>query len=375
MFSLNRIKATHPLGRWWWTVDRPMFSGILMLMLIGAAILAPAASPAVAERLNLDSYHFVYRQLFFLGGALAIIVSVSLLSPLNVRRLAILVMAGGMLLMVAVLFVGVEVKGAHRWIWFPGGSLQPSEFVKTSFAVVAAWLFAAQKKHPGFPGNRLAIGLWLLVVALLVLQPDIGMTITISAVWGAQFFLAGLSLYWVALLLVSGVSALFMAYIFLPHVASRIDRFMDPSETSFQVEKSLEAFRNGGFMGVGPGDGVVKQHLPDAHTDFVFAVAGEEFGVVMCLVILALFAFVVLRGFLRMRDEKDVFIILAVSGLLIQFGFQAVINIGVALNLLPTKGMTLPFLSYGGSSTFALALGMGMVLALTRRRYGAKGTR
>jgi cell division protein FtsW len=276
------------------------------------------------------------------------------------------------LVLLALTFViGVEIKGARRWINFPGLSLQPSEFIKPTFAVVAAWLFAEQKLRPRFPGNLICIALFFLVVAMLIKQPDIGMAAVVAAVWFAQFFMAGMRLYWVAAGVLAGLGGLVGAYMYLPHVRVRVDHFLDPSTgDSYQVNRSIEAFANGGLWGRGPGEGTVKDFLPDAHADFVFAVAGEEFGVVVCLAIVALFAFIVLRGFSRVSQEGSLFVLLAATGLLVQFGLQAAINMASSLHLIPTKGMTLPFLSYGGSSMLALGLGMGMMLALTRRRLG-----
>jgi cell division protein FtsW len=276
-------------------------------------------------------------------------------------------------MLILTLLVGQEIKGATRWISVAGFSVQPSEFAKPFFAVVTAWMLAAQKAEEGIPGTRIAVGLWLALVGLLMLQPDVGQTFVVSSVWGLQLFLAGLSLVWVVLIAVVGASSLFGAYFVLPHVAARIDAFLDPAAGDrYQIERSLEAFAAGGLLGRGPGEGTVKTLLPDAHSDFIFAVAGEEFGVAVCLVIVGLFAFVVLRGFARLLQEDDLFVLLACTGLLAQFGVQALINMGSALHLIPTKGMTLPFISYGGSSLMALALGMGMVLALTRRRSGAR---
>ena len=332
-----------------------------------------AGSPPVAKRIGVDAYHFINRQLVFLALASVVMFVVSLLDPVNVRRLAVIGFVIGVVFLVIVPFVGMEVKGARRWIYMSGVSLQPSEFVKPCFAVVTAWLLAEHYKHPGFPGKWIAFGLLVLVVTLLRMQPDMGMIVMVSLVWIGQLFLSGTSYYIIVFLVVLGAVLFFLGYLFIPHMAQRIDSFLDPSsESNYQVQRSLEAFQHGGFLGVGPGEGTVKNVLPDAHTDFVFAVAGEEFGLVACLLLLGVFAAIVLRGFVRVMHEKDLFIILAVSGVLFQFGLQAFINIGVSLNLLPTKGMTLPFLSYGGSSTLALALGMGMLLALTRRRYGVK---
>ncbi len=364
---------TSVIGRWWWTVDRWTIAAVMLLIVTGI-ILTMAASPAVAERIGAESFHFVRRQFAFLPLTVAVIFGVSLLSPKWVRRAAAAGFLGAVLLMVLVLFVGPQIKGATRWLSLAGITVQPSEFVKPTFAVVAAWMFTAHRLHVGFPGNWVALALYGLVAGLLLLQPDVGQTLVVSAVFFTQFFLAGLPLILVVLFIVTGLTALVGAYFVFPHVSSRIDRFLDPSSgDSYQVTTALNAFRNGGLLGQGPGEGKIKMVLPDAHTDFIMAVAGEEFGLVLCLVIVGLFAFVVLRGFSRMLSEDNLFVVLATSGLLVQFGLQALINMASTLHLMPTKGMTLPFISYGGSSMVALAIGMGMVLALTRKRVAGGG--
>ncbi len=361
---------TSLVGRWWWTVDRWSLAALAILLAAGA-LLVMAASPAVAERIGLESFHFVRRQSIYLAPAIAVMIAVSLMSPLTVRRVAVIGFAITIVLMVATLLLGHEVKGARRWLSVAGFVLQPSEFVKPFFAVVAAWMFAEHQRGLGLPGNAISGVLLLLVIGLLVLQPDFGMTIVVAAVWLAQFFMAGMPMSWIGAMAFAGLAGLAAAYALLPHVASRIDRFLDPSSgDSFQVDTALSAFRTGGLTGRGPGEGTVKSILPDAHTDFIFAVAGEEFGLFACLLLVALFAFVVLRGFARLLEERNAFVMLAAAGLLVQFGIQAIVNMGVNLRLMPAKGMTLPFISYGGSSLLALALGMGMVLALTRRRAG-----
>jgi cell division protein FtsW len=359
------------IGRWWWTVDR--WSIMALAGLIGfGALLILAASPAVAERIGYDGFHFVRRQLGLLPIAIAIMFVVSLQSPKNVKRIALVGFLLALALLALTFVAGVEIKGARRWINLGGLSLQPSEFIKPTFAIVAGWMFSEQKSGSGVPGNLIAIALYAVVLALLLLQPDLGQAVVVTTVWFVQFFLAGLPLILVGGLALLGGLGLVGAYFTFSHVASRIDRFLDPaSGDSYQVNRSMEAFTNGGFWGRGPGEGTVKDFLPDAHADFVFAVAGEELGLVVCLIIVALFAFIVLRGFSRLFNESSLFVVLAGTGLLVQFGLQAVINMASSLHLIPTKGMTLPFLSYGGSSLLALGLGMGMVLALTRRRFGS----
>jgi cell division protein FtsW len=362
-----------PVARWWWTVDRWSLVALGMLIALGI-VLSLAASPAVAERLGYDGLHFFRRHVAALPSAVGLVFVVSLQPPRTVRRLAVIGFVVSLAMLALTFVVGVEIKGARRWVELPGLALQPSEFVKPTFAVVAGWLFAAQKLNPGFPGNLLSAALFLLIIGMLVKQPDIGMAIVVALVWFAQFYMAGLRLYWVAVGSIAGLAGLAGAYFWLPHVRLRVEEFINPAAgDSYQVNRSLEAFANGGLWGRGPGEGTVKYHLPDAHADFVFAVAGEEFGLAVCLAVVGLFGFLVLRGFARLSQEADLFVLLAGTGLFVQFGLQAVINMASSLQLIPTKGMTLPFLSYGGSSMLALALAMGMALALTRRRL-AGGT-
>jgi cell division protein FtsW len=359
---------TSLVGHWWWTVDKWILGVVLVIAGLGA-VLTLAASPAVAERIGLDTFHFAQRQFVFLALALVMMFMFSLLAPIGVLRLSMVLFAAALILTAATLFLGAEIKGSTRWLQMGGFSLQPSEFLKPTFAVVAAWFFAQRRLQELFSGYAVATGLFAVVVGLLLLQPDVGMTIVVAAVWSVQFFLAGLPLILVAavaiLFLGGGISTYFM----FDHVRLRVDRFIDPAAgEGYQVSRAMEAFRNGGLFGMGPGEGQVKEYLPDAHADFILAVAGEEFGLIACLIVVALFAFVVLRGFARVFRENDLFVLLAGAGLLVQFGLQAVINMASTVHLMPPKGMTLPFISYGGSSTLALALGMGMVLALTRRR-------
>lgn len=356
------------LGRWWWTVDRWTLAAVAALIFVGYVMML-AASPAVAERIGLPRNAFIIRQLVYLPAAGLIMIAVSLLSPRSIRRLALLGCAAALALTAATLVLGPEVKGARRWLNLPGMSLQPSEFLKPTFAVAAAWLIAEGRRTPRFPGMLLAILMFCLIAALLKSQPDIGMLAVVGAMFFAQLFIGGLNLVLVGVGVAGVVGLGIAAYTMFPHVQSRVHRFLDPSSgDSYQVTTALEAFGNGGLFGRGPGEGRVKDVLPDAHADFVFAVAGEEYGLIICLVIVALFAFIVLRGLLRLLVENDLFVMLAATGLLTSFGLQAFINMASSLHLIPTKGMTLPFVSYGGSSVFAIALGMGMLLALTRRR-------
>jgi len=372
MISLGRTDRS-VIGRWWWTVDRWTMAAVGSIIAIGI-LLTLAASPAVATHIGAEHFHFVRRQFIFLMPAIFVMFTVSLMPPLWIRRLACLGFIGAILMMGLVLVMGEEIKGASRWISIAGITIQPSEFAKPTFAVVAAWMFSEHRDQENFPGNLVALGLYLLTAALLLLQPDVGMTIVVSSVFFVEFFLAGLPILWVVVGAMTGLLGLVGAYFTFAHVHARVDRFLDPSGSDgYQVVTAMQAFHNGGLFGRGPGEGRVKAVLPDAHTDFILAVAGEEFGLILCLLVVGLFAFVVLRGFSRMLQEENMFILLATSGLLVQFGLQAIINMASTLHLMPTKGMTLPFISYGGSSMLALALGMGMVLALTRKRFGAEG--
>lgn len=356
------------LGRWWWTVDRWTLGAVMMVVLIGSLLIL-AASPAVAERIGVDSFYFVRRQFLILPVAVAVMIAVSMLSPLQIRRMATLGLAGAILLLALVPLVGTEIKGAVRWISVAGFSLQPSEFAKPFMAVVTAWMFAEWRRNPAFPGHWIAIGLYGLLVTLLLSQPDFGMTVMVSAIWFGQFFLAGLPMVFVGILAGLGAVGAVGAYLVFPHVASRVHRFLDPaSGDTYQVDRSLEAFVNGGLLGTGPGEGTVKAYLPDAHADFIFSVAGEEFGGLACLLIIALYAFVVLRGYAKLLSETSLFVLIAAAGLFTQVALQALIHMASAVSLMPAKGMTLPFISYGGSSLLALAFAMGMALALTRRR-------
>jgi cell division protein FtsW len=300
------------------------------------------------------------------------VVAVSLLSPRSIRRLAIIGCIIALALTAATMLVGVEIKGARRWISLPGLSVQPSEFLKPCFAVVAAWLISEGRRTPRFPGRILAIGIFLVIALLLKSQPDVGMLAVITAVFFAQLYVAGLNVVMVGIGMLAFGGAGVAAYMFFPHVQKRVENFLHPGNgisADYQPHTALEAFGNGGLLGRGPGEGRVKDVLPDAHADFVFAVAGEEFGMLVCLIIVGVFAFIVLRGMLRLLKEHDMFIVLSCTGLVTGLGLQAFINMASSLQLIPTKGMTLPLISYGGSSALAVALGMGMLLALTRRRH------
>lgn len=367
----SRTERT-PFAKWWWTIDRLMLAAIGALMLAGIILLL-AASPPVATKLGLDPFHFVNRQVLYLIPAIAIMLATSFLSPAGIRRLSLAVFMAAIVLLVATLMFGAEVKGSRRWISLIGVNIQASEFIKPAFVILIAWLFSETSRRPEMPANMVALVLLAIVVVLLVLQPDFGQTMLIALVWGALFFMAGMRMVWVFGL--GGLAAIGLAgaYFTVPHVARRIRRFLDPSSgDTFQIDNAVESFLRGGWFGRGPGEGTVKRILPDSHADFIFAVAAEEFGIVLCLALVALFTFIVVRTLIWALRSEDTFVRFAASGLAILFGAQSAINMAVNLHLIPAKGMTLPFISYGGSSLLSLAYGMGMLLALTRERPRAE---
>ena len=358
-------------SQWWWTVDRGLLAMISVIIIFGI-VLVMAASPPVAMRIGLDEYHFFIRHLIILVPSIVFMLGISLLDTRNIWRLAALMLAGSFVCLVYVLAFGMEIKGAQRWIHLPGFSLQPSEFAKPAFIVVAAWFVAKQKENTNaqkpYPGTKITAILYGVLASLLVLQPDMGMTFVVTCCFMTIIFMAGLPLRIIFLLMIFAVGAATTAYFTLSHVQSRVDRFLNPqSGDTYQIEKSLEAFKAGGIFGTGPGQGTVKLNIPDAHADFIFSVAGEELGLFFIIIIVALYGAVLLKGFSRIAESDSLFVIYAVGGLLTMFALQALIHMGSALSLLPTKGMTLPFMSYGGSSLLSMSLAFGMVLALTRR--------
>lgn len=363
----QKIKQSFFRG-WWRSIDQQTVISLGLLFSF-SLMLVTTASPAVAHRIGLEATYFSTRHIIYLLGASILIFSISFVSKQNVRLLGILGLVASIFLLILVKFYGFEVKGATRWINIFGFSMQPSEFVKPFFIIVTAWILAM--KSAEFPAFIISLVLYVIIVTLLFLQPDFGMVVMVSLIWGAQLFISGLPLIWIIIAMFGGACLLLFAYNFLPHAADRINNFLDPNNAeNYQVNKSLKAFEQGGLYGKGPGEGNVKQVLPDSHADFIFSVAGEEFGAIICLIIAGIFAFIVIRGLFLLINEDDRFTILASSGILCQFGLQAIINMGVTLNMLPTKGMTLPFISYGGSSTLAIAIGIGLLLALTRKRGG-----
>jgi len=354
------------IGRWWWSVDRPLLAAILALAALGVGLVV-TASPAVAVRLGVEPMHFVYRHALFLVLGIGALFVCSLLSPKQIWRVATFGGIAGLIGIVLTLFMGVEIKGATRWISLFGFSVQPSEFVKPFFVVVAGWLLARQKTTEGFPGLWLAAALYAVVVSLLMSQPDLGMTGVITVTFFAMIFLAGCPLRYIVVLAMAGMLLLVFFYYTFDHFHSRVERFLDPSSgDTYQVDRSLEAFANGGLFGTGPGGGQVKKQLPDAHADFIFSVAAEELGLIFTVLLVALYGFIILRGFLRLRSGNSVFAMLSGGGLLVMLGIQALIHMGSATQVIPAKGMTLPLVSYGGSSLLAVGMTMGIILALTK---------
>ena len=363
------------LTDWWFTVDRLLLAGILAIAGAGI-VLSLAASPAMAIRRGLPAFHFVERQLVFAALAVVLMLALSLLSPAGIRRVALAVWAVSLVLLVLVLVTGAEINGARRWLRLGGWSLQPSEFAKPAFVVLSAWLLAQGRRRPDMPALPLAFGLYLVLAALLVLQPDVGQALLVSLVWCALLFLAGGPLGWLIAVLAMLAGALGAAYLTTGYVRLRVDRFFHPAPgDSIQAERARQSFVEGGLLGRGPGEGTIKSGLPDAHNDFVLAVIAEEYGVLVCLVLVGLYALVVLRAFSRQIGEGDDFLRLAAMGLSLLLGMQALINMAVNTGLLPTKGMTLPFISIGGSSMLATGVALGMLLALTRRRAGGAYTK
>jgi cell division protein FtsW len=353
---------------WWFTVDRALLAAVLVI--VGAGLLLSlAASPSIALRRGLPMFYFVERHVVFALASVAILIAVSLLSPAQVRRLALVVLLVALGMMLLVLLVGAEINGARRWLHMGGYSVQPSEFAKPAFVVLSAWLLAEGERRPDMPAMPMAAALYLMFACLLVLEPDVGQALLASLVWAALFLLAGRPLRWFFMLAAGLAGGLLAAYMSLGYVRSRVDRFLHPMVgDTFQTDRSLHSFIEGGFFGKGPGEGTIKTVLPDAHTDFIFAVIAEEYGVLACLVLLALFALVAVRVFSRHVDQSSGFAPLASAGLTLLFVLQAIINMAVNVGLIPAKGMTLPFISSGGSSMLAVGLTMGMLLAVTRRR-------
>lgn len=358
--------------KWLWTVDKVILFTAVALLSIGI-ILDFTASPAVARRIGADDFALVRKQIKFVVLSVAVILGLSLLNLKAVRRLSIVAFVFLLVLLILTPFFGHQIKGARRWIYILGISLQASELMKPVFIVLTAWLLDCAKKYDYFPGTVIAIGLYGLLVGLLLCQPDIGMTLLVTGVFGLQLFLSGMPWKIVIAGGAGGLASLVAFYFSFSHFRARVDQFLYGSnEATSQINVAMRAFQNGNLLGRGPGEGTVKLTLPDAHTDFVFAVAGEEYGVWLCLVIIALFAAIVIRTLKFSIRESNLFVMYAEVGLAVSLGLQAFVNMASSLHIIPTKGMTLPFISYGGSSLLGAAIEIGMLLAITRKNTAAE---
>jgi cell division protein FtsW len=365
------------LGVWWWTTDHLLLGATAILIGLGV-LLSFASSPAAAARMNIgDPFHFAVRQCIFAAGGAALVLSVSMLSPRGVRRTCFFIFVSAIAIMAILPLLGHNAKGATRWLQFGGFSLQPSEFMKPALIVLASWMFAEGQKGEGVPGVSIAFALYGVAVALLLIQPDVGQTVLITIAFGAAFFMAGVPFAWIVGLGAVAAGGLVSLYFVFDHVSSRVNRFLSPETTDphqsagAQVAHAQEAIAAGGLFGRGPGEGVMKRNVPDLHTDFIYSVAAEEYGLIFSLLLISLFGFIVVRGLFKAMRLSDPFEQVAAGGLFVLVGQQAFINIAVNLNMIPTKGMTLPFISYGGSSMLAMGLTLGLALALTRKRPGA----
>lgn len=351
---------------WWWSLDRVSFACILALAAFGVVMVA-TASPSVATRIGLDGFVFLRKHLFFLAISLGALVTVSWAKPTMIWRGATILFVLAWCGVVATLVGGMEIKGATRWISIFGFSVQPSEFLKLSFIVLAAFFLSKQRQDDQFPGVIVALGLYGITALSLILQPDFGMTFLISLVFAGMIFLAGCPLRYIFMLAGIGVSGIVLAYFSLSHVQSRVDRFLFPKTgDNYQIDRSLEAFMNGGFIGTGPGQGTVKLQLPDVHADFIFSAVGEEWGFVFTALLVGVFAYLYYRMMNRLSRSESLFALLAGSGLVMMLAIQTFIHMGSALRLLPAKGMTLPMVSYGGSSLVVVGISFGLILALSR---------
>ena len=363
-------RATEPvISRWWRTIDKWSMSAVLALFGIGI-LLGLAASVPLATRNGLDPFYYVQRQAFFGGIAIVAMLGTSMMTPDMVRRIGVMGFVGAFIALALLPVFGTDFgKGAVRWFSFGFASIQPSEFLKPGFIILTAWLMAASQQVGGPPGKLISFGITLIIVGFLALQPDFGQAMLVLFGWGVVYFIAG-----APFVLIFGVVGLVgagsvLAYNSSEHFARRIDGFLTPDvDPRTQLGYATNAIQEGGFFGVGVGEGQVKWSLPDAHTDFIIAVAAEEYGLILVLCIIALYGTVVVRSMFRLMRERDPFIRLAGAGLACIFGVQAMINMGVAVRLLPAKGMTLPFVSYGGSSVIAAGITVGALLAMTRSR-------
>jgi len=351
------------IALWWWTIDRYLLTGFFILLLIGV-FLVMASSQHLTQSLNLSSHHFTLRHILFGTLSIPIIISFSILNQRQIKIISILGMLISILLIFSTVIDGDKIKGAQRWLYIGNISFQPSEVCKPFFIIFNAWVLSLWAEKKDFPGWIWSITSISIISALLLLQPDLGMTILFIFTWGFQLFITGIPLIIIIFLIISFPIFMIISYHNFDHVKIRIDSFIEG--TTYQVSKSLQSFEAGGLLGKGPGEGLYKKSLPDAHSDFVFAVAAEEYGALICSFIIIIYASIILRTLFYTIRNDNLFLILAIAGLAFQFGFQSLIHMASNTDLIPTKGMTLPFLSYGGSSILASAIIAGMLLGLTR---------
>ena len=361
--NINRSDRSK-LALWWWTVDRYLLSLFFVLMMFGI-FLVMASSQHLAENLNIPSHYFTVRHLLFGLISIPVIIFFSILNERQTKIICILGIIITTSLLFLILFEGEKIKGAQRWFYVGSLSFQPSEIIKPLFVIFNAWLLSLWVKKTKFPGCIWSIVSIIFISTLLLLQPDLGMTIIMIFTWGFQLFITGIPLIIILCLILAFPIFMILSYQQFDHVKIRIDNFIEGK--TYQVSKSLQSFESGGFWGKGPGEGFYKKSLPDAHSDFVFAVAAEEYGALICTLIIIIYGFIILRSFFYALNNNNLFYILAVSGLAFQLGLQSLIHMASNTDLIPTKGMTLPFLSYGGSSLLASAITAGMLLSLTRK--------
>jgi len=369
MIARTRLtKKSHPLMLWWKSIDKITFFSLIVVSLLGLMILS-SASAGMAPRLNVHSMYFVRKQAMFMIPGFLIIFGISFLNPKYLKPLALALFLATLIGTIMTIFSSTDVKGAKRWLFLAGFSIQPSELLKPTLAIIFAGLLSNKEQSRKMQGFYISLGFMILIAGLMYLQPDIGMFLIIGAMWSCQIWTAGINMKWIFLLGFGLIGAMLGAYITLPHFSSRIDRFLGWGESvdTYQVDKAQEAFLNGGFLGQGFASGNLKYQLPDAHTDFIFAVIGEELGAIFCLVILIIYSLIIYSSFAKLYQKKDRFSLIAGSGLISIFALQVIINMSVALNLLPTTGMTLPFISYGGSSLISLSVLLGSILCLTKK--------
>ncbi len=352
------------LALWWWTIDRYLLTSFFILMMFGI-LLVMASSQHLAENLNIPSHYFTIRHILYGALSIPIIIFFSILNERQIKMICILGIIITTVLLFVILFDGEKIKGAQRWFYIGGLSFQPSEIGKPLYVVFNAWLLSLWIEKTKFPGWMWSIASIILISSLLLLQPDLGMTIVMMFTWGFQLFITGIPLILILCLIIAFPIFMIFSYQHFDHVKLRIDNFLEGK--TYQVSKSLQSFESGGFWGKGPGEGFYKKSLPDAHSDFVFAVAAEEYGALICGVIIIIYGLIIIRSFYYTINNNNLFFILAIGGLAFQFGFQSLIHMASNTDLIPTKGTTLPFLSYGGSSLLASAITAGIILSLTKR--------